>query len=199
VAKDRRTHSTIDKLPGRLRDVLTRMLVDNEWPDDFPRDKAFGFKGKAAELTGRPRYEDLVTYCEHKGFKVSQSAIGRFGMRMRNLARMKSAGVIVRDVMKDLTAEKASATQKAVAEIITAQVIEFASENNLTAKEIQNIARAVKDCTHVSISADKYIREQLGKKVEAAAKSTKKKLTKAGVNSALIQEIIDEHLGVVKS
>ena len=43
------------------------------------------------------------------------------------------------------------------------------------------------------------MREQLARKVEAAAKSTKKKLTKAGVNRKLIQEIIDEHLGVVKS
>lgn len=199
MPKDRRTHSTIDKLPESLRDVLTRMLVDNEWPDDFPRDKSFGFKGKTAELTGRPRYEDLVTYCKYKGFKVSLSAIGRFGMRMRTLARMKNAGVIARDVMKDLTAEKASATQKAAAEIITAQIIEFASENNLTAKEIQNVARAVKDSVYVSINADKYIREQLTKKVEAVAKSTKKKLTKAGVNRKLIQEIIDEHLGVMKS
>ena len=188
MAKDRRTHSSIDKLPQGLRDTLTRMLVDNEWPDDFKD-----------HFDGKPRYEDLVTYCKLKGFKVSESAVGRFGMRMRTLARMKSAGAIVRDVMKDLTAERASATQKAVAEIITAQIIEFASEQNLTAKEIQNIARAVKDCTQVSISADKYVREQIGKKLQESVKSTKKKLAKAGVNRKLIQEIIDEHLGVVKS
>jgi len=184
----RRTHSSIDKLPAGLRDILTRMLVDNEWPDDF--------KG---HYDGQPRYEDLVVYCSLKGFTVSASAIGRFGMRMRTLARMKNSGVIVRDVMKDLTAEKASATQKAVAEIITAQIIEFASENNLTAKEIQNIAQAVKDCTQVSINADKYIQQQMEKKIQTAAKSTKKKLTKAGVNRKLIQEIIDEHLGVTKA
>lgn len=193
MTTQRRSHSTIDKLPGSLRETLTRMLVDNEWPDDFP------IKGKDFESPGTPRYEDLVIYCKSKDYMVTESAIGRFGMRMRTLARMKNAGVIVRDVMKDLTAEKASATQKAVSEIITAQVIEFASQSDLTAKEIQNIARAVKDCTHVSISADKYIREQLGKKIEAAAKSTKEKLTKAGVNRKLIQEIMDEHLGVVKS
>ena len=190
MSKDRRTHSTIDKLPGSLRETLTRMLVDDVWPDDFPQ---------AAEFTGKPRYEDLVIYCKVKGYIVSESTSGRFGMRMRTLEIMKNAGVIVREVMKDLTAEKASATQKAVSEIITAQVIEFASQSDLTAKEIQNIARAVKDCTHVSISADKYVREQLGKKVEAAVKSTKKKLTRAGVDRKLIQEIMDEHLGVVKS
>ncbi len=195
----RRTHSSIDRLPASLRDVLTQMLVDNEWPADFPMQKALGFKDDEAKPTGNPRYEDLVTYCEHKGFSVSKSAIGRFGMRMRNLARMKNAGVIVRDVMKDLTAEKASATQKAVSEIITAQIIEFASEGNLTAKEIQNVARAVKDCTAVSISADKYIRDQLEEKLQKAAASTKKKLTKAGVNRKKAQEIIDEFLGVTKS
>lgn len=188
MSKDRRTHSTIDKLPAKLRDVLIRMLVDDVWPADF-----------MGEPKGKPRYEDLVLYCNQKGFTVSESAIGRFGMRMRTLASMKNAGVIARDVMKDLTAEKASATQKAVAEIITAKIIEFASEQNLTAKEIQNIARAVKDCTRVSIDADKYIREQLTEKIKAAAKSTKKKLTKAGVNRKIVQEIIDEHLGVVKS
>jgi len=198
MAKDRRTHSSIDKLPQGLRDTLTRMLVDNEWPNDFdfsPDNLYPGHEGSK----GKPRYEDLVSYCKQKGFKVSESAVGRFGMRMRTLARMKSAGAIVRDVMKDLTAEKASATQKAVAEIITAQVIEFASESNLTAKEIQNIARAVKDCTQVSISADKYIRDQIGEKLQASVKSTKKKLLKAGVNRKIVQEIVDEHLGVVKS
>jgi len=184
----RRTHSSIDRLPASLRETLTRMLVDNEWPADYP-----------GVRDGTPTYEDLVSYCVCQGHSVSLSAIGRFGMRMRTLARMKNAGVIVRDVMKDLTAEKASATQKAVSEIITAQIIEFASEEKLTAKEIQNIARAVKDCTQVSINADKYIREQISEKVTAAAASTKKKLSKAGVNRKLIQEIIDEHLGVVKS
>lgn len=199
MSKDRRTHSTIEKLPAGLRETLTRMLVDNEWPADFN----FSFHEPhyvgEEQYKGNPRYIDLVYYCHQKGFEISESAVGRFGMRMRTLARMKNAGVIVRDVMKDLTAEKASATQKAVAEIITAQIIEFASAQNLTAKEIQNIARAVKDCTQVSINADKYIREQISKKVTAAAESTKKKLGKAGVNRKLIQEIIDEHLGVVKS
>jgi len=188
MSKNRRTHSTIDKLPAGLRETLTRMLVDNEWPDDI-----------TGHYDGDPRYKDLALYCKLKGYVVSESAVGRFGMRMRTLARMKNAGVIVRDVMKDLTAEKASATQKAVSEIITAQIIEFASEQNLTAKEIQNVARAVKDCTHVSINADKYIREQISQKVTAAAASTKTKLSKAGVNRKLIQEIIDEHLGVIKS
>jgi hypothetical protein len=175
------------------------MLVDDEWPPDFPKQKAFGFKGEAAELTGKPRYEDLVVYCKYKGHDISESAVGRFGVRMRLLARMKNAGVIVREVMADLNSEKASATQKAVAEMITAQTIQFVSDkDDLSSKEIMNVARAMKDCTQVSINADKYIREQLAKKVTAAAASTKKKLTKAGVNRKLIQEIIDEHLGVVK-
>jgi len=165
------------------------MIVDDAWPDDYT----------GARL-GKPKYIECVEYCRQNGHLVSESAVGRFGVRMRLLARMKQAGVIVRDVMADLTAEKASETQKAVAEMITAQTIDFIStQDNLSAKEIMNISRAIKDCTLVSINADKYIREQVGRKVEAAAKSTKKKLTKAGVNRKLIQEIIDEHLGVVKS
>ena len=196
----RRTHSSVDKLPRDLREAIVAMLVDNEWPKDFPRQKALGFKAGDRELTGKPRYEDCVTYCEFKGHDISPSAMGRFGMQMRMLARMKNAGVVVRDVMKDLNAEKASETQKAVAEMITATTIEFiSSRDDLDAKQIRDIAKAIKDCTAVSISADKYIRDQITKKVEKATASTKKKLGKAGVDRKLIQEIIDEHLGVVKS
>jgi len=196
----RRTHSSIDKLPAKLRDALTRMLVDNEWPDDFPLKAAFGFKGTDTKTTmiGTPRYEDLVTYCKHKGFTVSLSAIGRFGMRMRNLARMKNAGVIVRDVMADLTAEKASATQKAVAEIITAQVIEFASESNLSAKEIQNVARAVRDCTAVSINADKYIRDQIKEKAARADKAISTLAKKKKIGPDVLKKIREEIYGIIK-
>jgi len=198
MANDRRTHSSVDKLPDELRETLTRMIVDNEWPDDFPRRKAFGFKGDNSELSGTPRYQDLVTYCDFKGHKISESAIGRFGMRMRTLARMKSAGTIVRDVMKDLTAEKASATQKAVAEIITAQIIEFASEEKLTAKEIQNIARAVKDCTQVSINADKYIREQLKEKADKANSAISKLVEKKKIDPEVLRQIREQVYGIIK-
>jgi len=185
----RRTHSSIDKLPAGLRDALTAMLIDNIWPDDFP-----------LPHEGKPCYEDLVIYCEHNGYKVSESAVGRFGMQMRTLARMKQAGLITRKIMADLNDEKASATQKAVAEMITAVAIEFVSDHDkLDAREIRDVARAIKDCTAIAINADKYIREQLTKKVQIAAASTRKKLTRAGVDRKIIQEIIDEHLGVVKS
>lgn len=184
----RRSHSSIDSLPKTLRDALTRMLVDSEYPDDF--------KGNRK---GKPEYKDLVSYCAQHGHKVSLSAIGRFGMRMRTLSRMKQAGVISRQVMEGLTDEKASTTQKAVAEMITAITIEFVSSNDdFTTKQIAEVAKAMKDCTAIAIKSDEYTRTRVTKKVEAAAKSTEQKLTKAGVDRKLIQTIIDEHLGVVK-
>jgi hypothetical protein len=186
---ERRTHSSIDKLPALLKDELVRMLVDNEYPVEFQGDKS-----------GTPKYEDLVAYCAQRGKKVSLSAIGRFGKRMQLLAKMKDAGVKVRDVMKDFTAEKCSATQKAVAEMLTAVGIEFiSSHDDPSAKEICDMAKAIKDCASVAINADKYMREQLTQKVQKAAASADKKLTDAGVDRKRIQEIIDEFLGVVKS
>ncbi len=185
----RRTHSTIDRLPPGLHQTITEMLVDNFWPSDFDHSKN----------KGNPRYEDVAAYCEARGFVISASAVGRFGMRMRNLATLKQAGIIVKDVMSDMTAEKATELQKATSQIITAKVIEFAVEGKLKAKELANIAQAVKNCTKVSIDADRYIAAQLEEKAARSAKSTRKKLTKAGVNKKLIQEIIDEHLGVTKS
>ena len=186
---ERRTHSSIDKLPALLKDELVRMLVDNEYPVEFHGDKS-----------GKPKYEDLVAYCTQRGKKVSLSAIGRFAIRMQMIGRMKQAGLMARDAMKDFRDEKASETQKAAAEMITAIGIEFISSNdNPSAKEISDMAKAIKDCAAVAINADKYIREQFTKKVQTAAASADKKLTAAGVDRKKIQEIIDEFLGVVKS
>ncbi|MDD5459925.1 MAG: DUF3486 family protein [Phycisphaerae bacterium] len=200
MSKDRRIHSVIDRLPSDLRETLTRMVVDNEWPADFPFSKSFGFGDAIEEPKGNPRYEDLVTYCVFKGYSVSLSAIGRFGKRMRILARMKQAGAITRDIMADINADKASATQKAVAEMITATAIDLITNHDeFDAKELRDIAKAMKDCTAIAINSDKYTREQFKVKIERAAASTKDKLGKAGVDRKLIQEIIDEHLGVVKS
>lgn len=184
----RRTHSGIDKLPADLRDVLMRMIVDNVWPNDWlgPRD-------------GKPTYDDLVMYCSTQDIVVSRSAIGRWAQGLLSYELMKTAAGIARNAMKGVADENATEIQKACAEMITARVIEMSVRENLTAKEITNLAKAARDCTDVSMKADKYIREQVKKKAEAAAKSTKKKLEKAGVDRKLIQEIIDEHLGVVKS
>lgn len=189
MAKDRRTHSSIDKLPANLRSTLIRMVVDNDWPADYP-----------GQPNGKPRYEDLVTYCIFKGYSVSESAIGRWAKHTRIQARMKEAGLYARTAMEGLNSEKASATQKAAAEMATALIIDFmVSHDDYTSKQLKEFSQAIRDCATVSITADKHIHEQITKKVEAAAKSTKEKLTKAKVDRKVIQEIIDEHLGVVKS
>ena len=184
----RRTHSSIDKLPALLKDELVRMLVDNEYPVEFHGNKS-----------GKPKYEDLVAYCIQRGQKVSLSAIGRFGMRMRTITRMKQAGVITREVMKDLTDEKASATQKAVAEMITAVGIEFISSNdNLSAKEISDMAKAIKDCASVAINADKYIREQLSVKAKNADKVITEIAEKKQISPEVLKQIREQVYGIVK-
>jgi hypothetical protein len=117
---------------------------------------------------------------------------------MRLLARMRQAGVIVRDVMKDLTREKASETQKAVAEMITAQTIDFiSSQDGMSAKEIMDVSRAIKDCTQVSISADKYIRDQLAVKADAAVEKIAELGKKKNLDSRTLKMIREEIYGIV--
>jgi len=186
----RRTHSTIDTLPAELRESITAMIVDAVWPEDFP---------SPPDYSGKPRYEDVVTYCQLHGQSVSSSAVGRWAKQLLGLELLRTRAVIVRGVMKNITEEKAPETQKAAAEMITARVLEFVCTDEMTARQAKDAAAAVRDCTQISIKADQYIREQIGKKLEASAKSTKAKLKKAGVDRKIIQEIIDEHLGVVKS
>jgi hypothetical protein len=188
----RRTHSTIDKLPTVLREAITRMLVDNEWPADCAGAVA------AFTIKGTPRYEDVVSYCKFKGFTVSESAVGRFGMRMRTLSRMKQAGVITREIMADLTNEKASQTQKACAEMITAVAIEFiAGHDDLNSKQISDVAKAMKDCTAIAINADKYIREQIDKKIKAADKSITDIAVKKKIPDEVLKMIKEQVYGII--
>jgi len=165
------------------------MVIDHQWPDDY-----------LGERKGKPRYCDLVAYCVQQGRSVSESAIGRWAKGLRAFEIMKTAGLIAGNAMSGMTAEDAPKNQKAAAQLMTGITIEFmASHDDLSAKQMKDVAQTIRDCAQVAINADKYIRRAIAEKVAEAAKSTKAKLTKAGVNRKLIQEIIDEHLGVIKS
>jgi len=194
---DRRVHSSIDNLPANVRDMLTRMVVDNIFPAGFEPDRTDPKTGDSLPL-GRPTYQDMCDYCAMEGYSISLSAMGRFGMQMRTLARMKNAGAIVRDVMKDLTAEKASETQKAVAEMITAQAIEFAASSELDDKQIKNLAKGMRDCTAISISADTYIREQIKTKAETAGKAIEEIAIKKKIDPETLRLIREQVYGIVK-
>jgi hypothetical protein len=188
----RRTHSTIDQLTAELRDAITRMVVDAEWPQDFPWEKS----DIPAEQYGKakPRYVDIVLYCMFSGSPVSLSSLGRWAKGLQVFERMRTAAGLAKQIMADVKDEHASAAQKAAAEIITAQVIDLASRDDLSAKEIKSIANAVRDCTAVAIVSDKYTREQLKAKTETAAKNVKAKLEGVGVDRKAIQEVMDEIL-----
>jgi len=183
----RRTHSSIDKLPAGLRDILTRMLIDNEWPEDFKD-----------HIKGRPRYEDLVAYCRLKGFTVSDSAIGRFGMQMRTISRMKSAGLLARETMAGLTDEDAPKTQKAAAEMATALTLEFmASNDDFSSKQIKEVCQAIRDCAGVSIKADQYIRGQIKEKAEKADKAIATLGKKKKIDPEVLKQIREEVYGII--
>ena len=170
-----------------MRDVITRMVVDNEWPADF-----------TPTTPGTPRYEDVAAYCAINGHVVSLSAVGRFGARMRMLAKYKQAGIMVRDVMKDLTAEKASETQKAVAEMITAETIDFIGRNeSLSGKEIKDVAQAMRDCTSIAINADKYIRAQLSEKVKQADETITNIAGKKNIDPEVLKVIREQVYGIL--
>lgn len=193
----RRTHSTIDTLSADLRETITRMVVDADWPKDFPWEKSSidpDQYGKA-----KPRYEDIVLYCSFCGQPVSRSAVGRWAKGLQAFERMRTAAGIARQIMDDVKDENASATQKAAAEMITAQVIDLATQEDLDAKSLKHVANAVRDCAAISIKSDQYIREQLKAKVTEASSEIKQKLDAAGV-AKIVQKNIDEILlGIVRA
>lgn len=184
----RRAHSSIDKLPAGLRDILTRMIVDNEWPENF-----------SGNRRGKPRYEDMVEYCVFQGYSVSKSAIGRFGMQMRTISRMKSAGLIARETMAGLTDEDAPKTQKAAAEMATALALEFmASSDDFTSRQLKEVCQAIRDCAGVSIKADQYIREQVTEKAKAADKAISAIAAKKKIDPETLKAIREQVYGIVE-
>jgi hypothetical protein len=195
----RRTHSTIDHLPADLKDAVNRMIVDRQWPDDFPRRAAFGFKGEGTDMAGDPKYEDVVEYCKFKGHPVSHSAVGRYAMRLRTLARMKQAGVMTREIMKENTGANASETQRAIAEMITAVGIEYISSKDVyTAEEIRDISKAMKDLAAIAITSDKYIRQQIQEKAKAADANITEIARRKQLDPETLKMIREQIYGITK-
>lgn len=185
----RRTHSTIDTLPAELRETITAMIVDAVWPDDFP---------SPPDYSGKPRYEDVVTYCQLQGRNVSSSAVGRWAKQLLGLELLRTRAVIVRGVMKNITEEKAPETQKAAAEMITARVLEFVCTDEMTARQAKDAAAAVRDCTQISIKADQYIREQIKEKAARADKAISKLVKKKKLGPEVLKQIREEIYGIIK-
>jgi len=188
-----RVHSSLDKLPRQLGQAIRRMYVDNEWPADFTGD-----------VSGKPRYVDIVEYCRQRGCQVHISSVGRYCRQLSTLARMKEAGGLVRLAMKSRPNERASDTQRALAELLSAQIIDYlVSTEKLSSGDMKRIAAATKDCSQVAIAADKYIREQIKTDLDAAKKDIavigRKKQIDAEALRVIREQvygIIDKHLGL---
>ena len=192
----RRTHSTIDTLPAELRETITRMVVDADWPKDFPWEKSDippEQYGKA-----KPRYLDMVLYCVFRENPVSLSSLGRWAKGLQAFERMRTAAGLAKQIMSDVKDENASAAQKAAAEIITAQIIDLAAREDLKPKDIAMIAGAVRDCAGVAMKADQYIREQTKVKTEAAVKNINEIAKKKNIDPETLKIIREEIYGIVK-
>ena len=185
--RKRRVHSLIDTLPPSVRKTLAAMVVDGTWPE-----------GLNVGSTGKPTYDDLAEYCRRQGYVVSRSANGRWAKGLLAYERMRSAARIARQVMGDLTAETATETQKAAAEIMTAQIIEMISDADLTPKEIAMTSAAIRDCTQVALKADQYIRAQAVKKAEAAVKEVSTTLRKKKIDPETLRVIREQIYGIIK-
>lgn len=192
----RRTHCTIDQLDAELRETITRMVVDAEWPKDFPWEKSDiepALYGKT-----KPRYLDIVLYCAVRGQPVSLSAMGRWAKGLQAFERMRTAAGLAKQIMADVKDENVSVSQKAAAEIITAQVIDLASQEDLSPADMKRVANTIRDCAAVSIASDKYVREQLKAKTDAAVKNVTEIAKKKNIDPETLRIIREQIYGIVQ-
>ena len=192
-----RVHSSIDKLPKELVKAIQTMCVDNGWPDDF-----------SGEKKGKPRYEDIVDYCQQKGHTVHVSSIGRYCRRLATYSHMKDTGQLVRSVMESIQDQNVSETQKAASELLTARIIErLVDSDQLKSKDICDLSRAAKDCNTIVIQAHKYIQQQVKERLERSTKKAANNIQNIGNKKQIAPEtlkaikeqvygILDDHLKI---
>ncbi|MGH2271381.1 phage protein Gp27 family protein [Anaerohalosphaeraceae bacterium U12dextr] len=191
----RRTHSSIDTLPADLRETITQMVVDGFWPEDFP----WADTPEADTVRrGKPRYQDIVYYCVEKGHPVSLSAFGRWAKSLQVFERMRTATGLAKQVLADVTAENATATQKAAAEMIAAQALDMAVAEDLSPKELALVSRAIKDTAGAAITADKYSRQQLAEKTAAAADKVEAIVKKKNIDPETLKMIREQIYGITQ-
>lgn len=189
----RRTHSSIDALPESMRKILTAMIVDGDWPSDFP-----GIQDDTV-CQGKPKYEDLVEYCKYNGFAVSRSAVGRWAKRLSALHLLTEKRELVLSAMAGVTDENASESQRLSVELLTAHAIDLLVGNeDLSPKQMRDLATVFRDCANVSVNSDKYVRSQ----IEAKAKKATKKIDALGkkkqIDPETLKAIREQVYGIVK-
>jgi hypothetical protein len=190
----RRTHSTIDTLPADLREVITRMIVDAEWPKDFPWEKSDINPEQYGKT--KPRYEDVSLYCAFCNNKISRSAIGRWAKELQTYERMRLAAGIAKQAMAGVTKENASETQRAAAEMLTAHVIDLASRDELDPKEVLMLSASTNELGKLIMKSDKYIRDQVKAKTEEAVKNVNAIAKKKNIDPETLRMIRDEIYGI---
>lgn len=190
--KSRRTHSSIDALPKEVKKTVNLMITDGQWPDD--RDGQL--LAAAQQEPGKPTYDKITEYLNRRGYQISRSALGRYAGRIGMMSKMRYASSLAREVMADQKAH-ASETQKAVAEMITAHIIDIAATGDqLSPKDLQNISRSLKDCAAIAIKADQYIRERVEERAAAAAENIQQ--YKQEIPEHILRSITEQVYGIVQ-
>ena len=167
------------------------MIVDGDWPGDWPADTL-------GETKGKPTYENLVAYAGHKGHTLSKSAVGRWAQPLMGYEKMRIACESAKTMTRDMTNEKASENQKAAAELVTAHMINLmTSEDSLTTKQAQEVAKSLKDCTAVALQSDQYIRQQLAEKAKSADATVTAIVKKKRIDPETLKLIREQIYGIV--
>ena len=176
------------------------MIVDSDWPEDFDWVAWGTDENREQALAGKPTYDDLVFYCRQLGREVSRSAIGRWAQQVNVFHRMKHAGLVARSALTGLADEKASQSQKAAAEMITAILINTlagADEDEFTPKQVKELSQAVRDCAAVAIKSDQYTRTQISQKAKEAVQEITAIAGKKKIDPETLKAIREQVYGIV--
>jgi predicted DNA-binding transcriptional regulator len=168
------TRSSVAQLPEQTRTELERRLVQS------------GFSG----------YLDLAEWLKGQGFEISKSAIHRYGSAFEERIQMMRAAtqgaLEMRNALgDDDEAAMAQMSLQMAQGLIFQLMIERGEE--LEAKEISLITRALSDSSRAGIGVKKYQQEV---KAKAEAKFAELERTGTGLDAATLKRVREEIYGL---
>lgn len=142
-------------------------------------------------------YDDIVEWLDGKGYKISRSAVGRYGKDfLSKLERIHEVEQKARAIVAE--AGDGLPMEEAVSKVFTEKVLSHLLElDDLSGQKFGSLMMAFAKLQSSSTQRER-LKTEHQKKAKAAAESVKEKAKKGGLSEEAIKKIEEDILGIVR-
>ncbi|TAN59647.1 DUF3486 family protein [bacterium] len=142
-------------------------------------------------------YDDIVGWLGGKGYRVSRSAVGRYGKDfLSRLSRLKEVETKAKAIVSEVG--DALSMEEAASKLYTQKVLEYLLEmDDLSGQKFGSLMMAFSKLQSSSVQRER-LKADFKQKAEQAIKNIKGKAAKGGLSSETIKMIEETVLGIVR-